>query len=177
MAAPGISTGTRMAAPAVRARTDLFGPRAHEYGDWLEANAVSLQQFTAPEFADGLRHCTHSGLDPTAGHAFRMMRLGSEVRDKDVHDEDEQSEPDEVDQRNSKKARSKGPAFSLQARRERAAKARYAFSPAKEIKRSRGYFTPVATAAEDSKKSADEGEDYNAGCEASAATSAKSAGK
>lgn len=73
-----------MAAGAVRARPDLFGPRAREYGDWLEANAVSLQQFTAPEFADGLRQCTHPGLNPTVGHACRMLALCRQLGDEDV---------------------------------------------------------------------------------------------
>ena len=69
----------------VRARHDLFGERAHEYGDWLEANAVSLQQFTAPEFADGIRQCAHPGLAPSTGHAFRMLDLCAQLRDADVH--------------------------------------------------------------------------------------------
>ena len=79
--------------------------------------------------------------------------------------ENEESEEDEVDKRNAellKKAR--GPVYSLEARRERAAKARYSFSPAKEINRQRGYFEAiVATAADDSKKSANEGDAAGSG--------------
>lgn len=90
-----------------------------------------------------------------------MQRHEEEQSNEDEQsDEDEQSEQDEVDKRNAELVKKmRKPVYSLEARREMAARARFAFSPAKEINRKRGYFEAiVATAADDSKKSADEGD-------------------